>query len=256
MPKIRSVVVWTVAALVTAGMEIVGLHRAIALRNQLDTEPSWPGPRRRPRSAGGAGDSRAAEDPPSRSACCRYETTPSRSRRAAGATSSPAIRPTLEEITAGPSHDRRRRRPTARWSRSRVSAPGSGRRSLKPELRARVRSPLPGRRRRPCRRPEDALGLRQLRAPRARDGLRPSRRTAGGPGPHVLGRLLVGRRQPRAVRLPACRRRAHRAPPDRPGTRPNAYSLRFHDDEVHVLTTRAHAYPKTRVVRLRKPGAA
>ena len=39
MPKVRSVVVWTVAALVTVGMEIVGLHRAIALRNDLATEP-------------------------------------------------------------------------------------------------------------------------------------------------------------------------------------------------------------------------
>jgi hypothetical protein len=44
MPKIRSVVVWTIAALVTAGVEIVGLHRAIALRNQLDSEPSCPAP--------------------------------------------------------------------------------------------------------------------------------------------------------------------------------------------------------------------
>jgi hypothetical protein len=34
------------------------------------------------------------------------------------------------------------------------------------------------------------------------------------------------------------------------------HSLSFDDDEVRVLSARAHAYPKTRVVRLRTPGAA
>ena len=36
----------------------------------------------------------------------------------------------------------------------------------------------------------------------------------------------------------------------------DTHSLFFDEDEVHLLTTSAHAYPKTRVVRLRKPGAA
>ena len=36
----------------------------------------------------------------------------------------------------------------------------------------------------------------------------------------------------------------------------DTHSLFFDEDEVHVLTTSAHAYPKTRVVRLRQPGAA
>ena len=43
MPKIR-IVVLTMAALVTVGMEVVGLHRATALRNELVTEPSCPAP--------------------------------------------------------------------------------------------------------------------------------------------------------------------------------------------------------------------
>jgi hypothetical protein len=38
--------------------------------------------------------------------------------------------------------------------------------------------------------------------------------------------------------------------------RGDTHRLDFHDDEVRVLTTRAHAYPKSRVVRLRKPDAA
>jgi hypothetical protein len=40
MPKIRTVVIWTVAALVTLAMEVVGLDRAIQLRDQLASAPS------------------------------------------------------------------------------------------------------------------------------------------------------------------------------------------------------------------------
>jgi hypothetical protein len=44
MPKIRTVVVWTIAALVTVAMEVVGLHRAIALRNERAAESTPPAP--------------------------------------------------------------------------------------------------------------------------------------------------------------------------------------------------------------------
>ena len=44
MPKIRSVVVWTAAAAVTLAMEVVGLDRAIGLRDQLTNAPGGPPP--------------------------------------------------------------------------------------------------------------------------------------------------------------------------------------------------------------------
>ncbi len=44
MPKIRSVVVWTVAAAVTVAIEVVGLGRAIDLRDELTEAPACPAP--------------------------------------------------------------------------------------------------------------------------------------------------------------------------------------------------------------------
>src|SRR5262245_51855066 len=44
MPKIRTVVFWTVAGLITFALEVVGLDRAMRLRDQLTSVPSCPAP--------------------------------------------------------------------------------------------------------------------------------------------------------------------------------------------------------------------
>ena len=254
MPKIRSVVVWTVAALVTAGVEIVGLHRAIALRNQLDTEPSCPVPAAMLETAVVP----AIREPPGPGVQIRVL----------------SIRDDAVEIEAGGkrhelpgypparSEDHEKGRlttavvsPDGRLVAVAGECPGPNS-EVKPScLPVFVRLYTVG----------DGAPAGDLKMPWASDD--DDRRALAMAFDHRAERLAVLVRRSWfdcmwegdkvelfVYRLADGARIARRllATSDKGAT----HSLSFDDDEVRVLTTRAHAYPKTRVVRLRKPGAA
>jgi hypothetical protein len=259
MPRIRSVVVWTVAALVTAGMEIVGLHRAIALRSQLDTESGAPAPVAVPETSAVL---ETGEVP-----------TPAPLIRLL------SVRDDAVEIEVNGRHHELPGYPPPRSTDHRparlttaVVAPDGGLVAIAGEC-------------------SGASGVSEPRAPscvpvfvrlyRVADGshvrdLKMRWRHADNDERRPLAMAFDERAERLAVlvlaswsdcswsghfldlvvyRLADGARIARRVLtteyPD--GT---SSSLRFHDDEVHVLTTRAHARPKTRVVQLRKPGAA
>ena len=256
MPKIRSLVVWTVAALVTAGMEIVGLHRAIALRSQLDTEPSCPVPA----AILEAPVAPPIHEPPRADVQIRVL----------------SVRDDAVEIEAG---GKRHELPGYPAPSSKDHGQGV--------LTTAVVSPdgslvavageCPG-----------TSGVTKPRTPSCApvfvrlykvgdgapagdlkmlwDGDNDRRRALAMVFDHRAERLAVLVRtlwsdcmwdgdnvELFVYRLTDGARIARRLiARDTADT----HSVRFHDDEVHVLTTRAHARPKIRVVRLRTPGAA
>ena len=257
MPKVRSVVVWTVAALVTAGMEIVGLQRAVALRNDLAAEPSCPVP---------AAMLEAPVAP-----VIHEPSRPDVQIRGL------SVRDDAVEIEAGGEHHELPGYP-----------PPNSKDHRKGHLTTAVVSPngklvavageCPG-----------ASGVVTPRAPSCVPVFVRLYGVADGAPAGDLKMDWEGDNDWRRARAMAFDRRGERlavlvhtlwsdcmwdgdrielfvyrladgariarrllATTDTGGT----HSVRFHDDQVHVLTTHAHGRPKTRVVRLRKPGAA
>ena len=258
MPKIRTIVVWTIAALVTAGMEIVGLHRAIALRNDLATEPSCPVPA----ALLAAPVAPAIHEPPGPDVQIRvlsvrddavemevngrrhdlpgYPPPRSRNHRPARLTTA-VVAPeggliAIAGECSGSSGASEPRTPSCVpvFVRLYRVADGSHVRDLKMRWRQADNDE-----RRPL-----AMAFDE-RAERLAVLVRTSWEDCMWAGDNVelfVYRLSDGARI--AQRLMAT------------GDAGDTHSLSFEDDEVRVVTTRAHAYPKTRVVRLRKPDAA
>lgn len=259
MPKIRSVVVWTVAALVTAGMEVVGLHRAIELRNELDTAPRRPAPvvvpeaspapetRELPKPAVQIGLLSVTDDAVEIEVDGRHHELPGYPQMSwkspwQSRLTSAVIAPDGEQVAiAGLCHSRGSSDndddPPPACSRVFVrvyrTADGAHLRDLEsPWGPADIEQ-------RPLAIAFDAQGerlavlVRAVWADCSWDG--------------VTVALAV-------YRLTDGARIAHRAlaRTDKGGTR----SLSFHENEVHVVTTHAHGRAKLRVVRLRTPGAA
>ena len=254
MPKIRSVVVWTVAALVTAGMEVVGLQRAVALRSEVIPGPSQPAPV----PAGEAKPAPEVVPPPAvqirllsvrddavaiEVGGARHELPGyprSRSDHLPGRLTTAVISPDGELVAVtgechGESGVVKPRTPSCVPVFVRLYWVEDG--TLAGDLRTGW----------------DADNDRRLalalafddRAERLAVLVRTTWSDCMWDGDNI--ELFV-------YRVADGARIAHRvlATSDTGGTR----SLSFHDDQVHVLTTRAHGRPKTRVVRLRKPGAA
>jgi hypothetical protein len=256
MPKIRSVVVWTVAALVTAGMEIVGLQRAIAIRKQNDAEASCPVPA-------------AVVETPVAPAICEPPRPDVQIRVL-------SVRDDAVEIEAG---GKRHELPGYPPPISKNHGQGvltTAVVSLDGALVAVAGE---------CSGPEDGpkpscvpVFVRLYRvgdgAPAGDlkmrwDSDNYKRRALAMAFDHRAERLAVLVRTSWSdcmwdgdnvelfvYRLADGARVARRLIARDTADLHDVHSLRFHDDQVHVLTTRAHARPKTRVVRLRTPGAA
>ena len=258
MPKIRSVVVWTLAALVTAGIEIIGLHRAIALRNQLDTEPSCPVP------------AAMAEAP----AVPAIHKSPKPDVQI----SLLSVRDDSVEIEVdGRRHElpgypppRSRDHRPARLTTA-VVAPDGGLIAIAGECSGSSGVSEP---RTPSCVPVFVRLYRVADGSHVRD-LKMRWRHADNDERRPIAMAFDERAERLAVLVQAtwsdCSWSGHYLElvvysladgagiarrvftTEHPG---ETHSLFFDEDEVHLLTTSAHAYPKTRVVRLRKPGAA